>query len=301
MLLARFEKQKSNANRISTQPVWLSTALLYRGKDSLSQDFMDHARHYFGLEFHEVGGDAPQSTIVAQNWDPSLPMPVIAGQNDFWITSFLHLRTTWAGNTFIGAKREKEAFTLYSGRAVQADFLKSETTTYSYAKTKDFEAIVLRCGEASILLVLPGQGAEIGQLLGSMVKNPNMFESLLQRQQGDVRLPPFHLSYDVDLREPLENMGVHRIFQNPAALFSMAPKRDGAKLKGIVQGGSIIVDEHGIRGDAATVMNGIYGGIEGPGPSPFHMLLNHPFLFLIRDNATNALLFSGVVMDPTGQ
>lgn len=182
---------------------------------------------------------------------------------------------------------------------MRAEFLKSETTTYRYAQTKDFEAVVLPCWEASILLVLPGQDTDISQVIASMVKNPETFESLLKRQQGDVRMPPFHLSYEVDLREPLEKMGVHRVFHDTAALFSMAPERNGAKLQGIAQLGSIIVDEHGIQAEAGTLMSGIYGGIEGLVPSPFHMVFDRPFLFLIRDNATNALLFSGVVMNPT--
>jgi serine protease inhibitor len=32
---------------------------------------------------------------------------------------------------------------------------------------------------------------------------------------------------------------------------------------------------------------------------PFHRNLDRPFLFLIRDNLTKALLFEGAVMDPT--
>jgi serine protease inhibitor len=34
---------------------------------------------------------------------------------------------------------------------------------------------------------------------------------------------------------------------------------------------------------------------------PFHMVLNRPFLFIVRDNVTNALLFVGVMMNPNLQ
>jgi serine protease inhibitor len=317
MLLARFERPKSSPNRELTLPkpgannaqgklrpatpeeMWLSTAFLYRGKDSLSQNFMDRARYYFGLDFQEVGEDTPQSTILAQNWDLSLPMPAIAGQNDFWITSFLHLRSFWSGNTFAFTKREKHDFKIRSGSVVQADFLKSETKSYPYAKTEEFEAIVLPCREASLVLVLPEQDKDINQLMASMAKDPDMVESLLKRQQGDLQLPLFHFSYEGEFREPLEKMGVHRIFHDTRALLAMAPGRDGGKLQGVAQISEIAIDEHGIRADAGTAVGGIFGGIEGLNTSPFHMILNRPFLFLIRDNTTNALLFSGVVMNPT--
>ena len=62
---------------------------------------------------------------------------------------------------------------------------------------------------------------------------------------------------------------------------------------------SLEVDRSGIRADAETVAGGIYGGIMGGPAQPFHMRLNRPFLFMIRDNITGALLFAGAVMDPS--
>ena len=317
MLLARFGRPVPYPTRNSTLPqlggdaaqeqsrsatpeeMWLSTAFLYRGKDSLSQDFMDRARYSFGFEFREVGEDTPQSTIFAQNWDSSLPVPAITGSNDFWVTSFLHLRAFWSGNAFAFTKRDKHEFKVRSGSLVQADFLTSETKTYPYVRTKDFEAIVLPCREASMLLVLPEQASDISQLMASMVRDPDMVESLLKGQQGDVQLPLFHFSYEGDFRAPLETMGIHRIFYDPQTLISMAPRRSGGILQGVAQISEIAIDEKGIRADAGTSVSGIFGGIEGIQSTPFHMILNRPFLFLIRDSVTNALLFSGVVMNPT--
>jgi len=40
-------------------------------------------------------------------------------------------------------------------------------------------------------------------------------------------------------------------------------------------------------------------GICGDCFNPFHMVVNRPFLFFVRDNVTNSLLFAGAVMDPS--
>jgi serine protease inhibitor len=226
-------------------------------------------------------------------------VPVITGSNDFWVTSFLHLRDFWSGNTFAFTKRDKHDFKVRSGSPVQADFLTSETKSYAYIYTKDFEAIVLPCGEASLLLVLPEQDSDIAQLIASMAKNPDMVESLFKKQQGDVQLPLFHFSYESDFRESLERMGLDHIFHDIGALLAIAPRRSGGMLQGVAQISDIAVDELGIRAGAGTTMGGVFGGIEGIQSTPFHMILNRPFLFLIRDSVTNALLFSGVVMNPT--
>ena len=316
MLLARFEKPKppppqssSSSKKQSAEDLqylrsgkpaesWISGAFLFRGEGSLSQNFINRVKYNFGFEFRAVGIHSSQSEVLARNWDPSLPMPEVTGDNDFWITSFTHLRTSWAGNTFVGAKREKHDFRLQSGSIVQADFLKSENNVYPYARTDDFEAIVLSCWQASILLVMPPQGRDISQLESAIADDPQMIESLLKRSVGDVQLPPFHFIYSSDLRDPLEKMGVRGIFSsNPNDLLFMVPGKGGV-LRGVTQKSDITVDEEGIRADAGTIFHGIYGGIMAPPPTPFHLVLNRPFIFIIRDTVTNALLFAGVVMNP---
>jgi serpin B len=317
MLLTRFARPKpypkSHTPRSKLDPsllrylqsgkpeeLWVSAAFLYRGEGSMSQDFIDRVTYDFGLPFRAFGEHTPQSEILAKNWDTFLPMPKVTGPNDFWITSFTHLRTSWAGNTFVDAKREKHDFHLRSGDVVQAEFLKSEFEVYPYVRTEEFEAVVLTCWQATILLVLPPADSTIEQLEASLAKNPNLMEPLPAQREGDVRLPPFHFSFEANLRNSLEKMGIHRIFDDGNTLLAMAPRMSGGILRGVAQKTEITVDENGIRADAGTIVHGVYGGIMGV-QSPFHMTLDRPFLFIVRDNVTRALLFAGVVMNPTLQ
>jgi serpin B len=314
MLLARFEKPKprsgqsasksQGAAELSSLPSgkpeesWISAAFLYRVEGSLSQNFIDRVKYDFGFDFRPAGVRASQSEVLAKNWDSSLPMPVVTGRNDFWITSFTHLRTSWMGNTFVGAKREKHDFRLQSGSIIRADFLKSEFNVYPHARTEDFEAVVLSCWEASILLVVPAQDRDIGQLESALTNDPRMIESLLARTVGDVQLPPFHFTYEGDLRNFLEKMGVRSIFNSGSNTLQFMVPGEGGVLRGVVQKSEIAVDEEGIRADAGTIFHGIYGGIMGNPAAPFHLILDRPFLFIVRDRVTNALLFTGIVMNP---
>lgn len=281
------------------EELWLSAAFIYRGEGSLSQDFIDKVTYDFGIPFRAVGERTPQGVVLRKNWDPSLPMPTITGANDFWITSFTHLRTSWAGNTFVDAKREIDDFHLRSGDVVQADFLKSEFEVYPYVHTEQFEAVVLSCWRARIILVLPSADSTVEKLELAYANNPNLVESLLAQREGDVRIPPFHFSFDADFKNALEQMGVRRIFE-ANTLVNMAPRKGGGILRGVAQKTEITVDENGIRADSGTIAHGVFGGVMGV-QQPFHMKLNRPFLFIIRDNVTGALLFAGAVMNPTQQ
>ena len=113
-----------------------------------------------------------------------------------------------------------------------------------------------------------------------------------------MKLPPFHFTFETDLRASLEKMGVRRVFENADTLLAMAPARSGGILRGVAQKAEITLDENGIRADSGTISHGIYGGVLAP-QGPFHMTLDRPFLFIVRDKVTGALLFAGVVANPT--
>jgi serine protease inhibitor len=314
MLLARFEKPKPrpkpSAPRDEHEKLllkllqhgkpeesWLSMAFLYRGKGSLSPEFIERVKYRFGFQFRAVDEKTPQSQILAQNWDPTMPIPTIKDSNDFWITSAVHLRTSWAGNTFIEAKPQTQDFHLRLGQIAHTDFLKSETTYYPYVRADEFEAVVFTCWQATILFVLPPPNADISQVEVALAKNPDMVEPFLAPHEGDVQMPTFHFVYETDMRDSLQKLGVHLIFSDNTTLLSMAPNRSGGKLRGVAQKTEITVDQDGIRADSGTISNGAYGGVMMV-REPFHMTLNRPFIFLIRDTVTHALLFIGVVMNP---
>ena len=57
------------------------------------------------------------------------------------------------------------------------------------------------------------------------------------------------------------------------------------------------VDEKGTEAAAATAIVMVETSL--PGDGPFDFTANRPFLFLIRDRMTGAVLFIGRVLDPS--
>jgi serpin B len=185
---------------------------------------------------------------------------------------------------------------------VTVDFLTTAEEQYRYVLTSEFEAVELPSVKATVLLVLPPADSSVEALEALLASNPDAIESLLAPREGDVMLPPFHFALESNLRNSLERLGLGRVFTNPQALIRMAP--EGTLLTGVAQKTEITLDENGIRADSGMIFYGVMGGITPPGqppPQPFHMILDRPFLFVVRDNATRALIFEGAVMNPALQ
>ena len=68
----------------------------------------------------------------------------------------------------------------------------------------------------------------------------------------------------------------------------------------VVHQANIDVDEKGTEAAAATAVGMDTGGCTGPLPAKTKTLrLDKPFLFVLRDVETGAILFMGRVTDPT--
>jgi serpin B len=98
----------------------------------------------------------------------------------------------------------------------------------------------------------------------------------------------------VSLKEPLKNMGMKLAFDVSADFSGI----DGTKLlyvDNVYHKAFIEVNEQGTEASAATcvVLN-----FKGIGSNP-KFLANRPFIYLIRDKVTCAVIFMGRVMDPT--
>ena len=113
-------------------------------------------------------------------------------------------------------------------------------------------------------------------------------------------MPKFGIDTRADLVPTLQAMGMNAATDGGAA--DLTGITDAARLSiaNVVHQANIDVDERGTEAAAATAVGGDTTGCGAPSPRETRTLrLNHPFLFLIRDAETGAILFLGRVTDPT--
>lgn len=117
--------------------------------------------------------------------------------------------------------------------------------------------------------------------------------SLFRPTSLAVWVPRFDIDTSLELSEALSQLGMKKAFRRSEADFSGAVRGKPTWIGLIKQACRLRVDEQGTEAAAATAA-GMITGV----PSIF--AANHPFLFLVRDTHTGAILFTGRVADPTG-
>ena len=289
MLLARFNDDN---NKIATR-------FVFRKGAAISADFLKVIKRDFGVEYQVAEDTTTQKHAPSQGYDFSFAPPKTEGKskNNFWVMNRTDLDARWSGNTFVMGKTKLDDFTLGAGTVKRTSMLVSELSMYEYVKTPEFELIRLNCGSAYVVLVLPAPDKSIQDLEKRLADGTMLADGKLPKAVGDVEVPEFHLQYEVNLRPVLEAMGISRVFTHMDSLLGLSPA--GAMLQDFSQKVDMKFDKEGIHAHAFTLGGGIAGGIMGGGPPPFHMVCNRPFLFLIRDDYTDSLLFAGVVVDPS--
>lgn len=111
----------------------------------------------------------------------------------------------------------------------------------------------------------------------------------------DVSLPRFEVRWRADLPEALEALGVVDAFVPALADLTGMTTWPQLHVSAVVHEGWVKVDEIGTEAAAATAVMG--EDTSAPEPATFHA--DRPFLFLVRDRVTGAVLFVGKVVDPS--
>jgi serpin B len=115
-----------------------------------------------------------------------------------------------------------------------------------------------------------------------------------------VTMPRFGIESRADLADALIAMGMPLAFDVETADFSgISPIafETGLYIKKVIHQANIDVDEKGTEAAAATAVVMATGG--GPGTREIVFKVDRPFLFLVRDVPTGAILFMGRVVDPS--
>ena len=124
--------------------------------------------------------------------------------------------------------------------------------------------------------------------------SPSVLASL-HTQEVSVGFPHFSFRTNVPLKATLQSLGMTDAFAGGVADLSGMDGSRGLYLQDVLHQGFIGVDEAGTEAAAATAV--VVGRLSAGGS----IRMDRPFLFLIRDVPTGAVLFLGRVLDPSAR
>jgi serpin B len=268
-------------------------------------DYLKRIRvsYHAGLEEldFEANPDAAREKINAwvarrteQKIQDLLPKDVVTVDTRLVLTNAIYYSAAWL-HPFAEKDTAAGDFSLADGKKIEVPLMHGRIfTRIGYPKGFSILNLPYKGQEMSMVVILPKDPAGLPQIEKQLSEtNLNAWlDKLMDPQPVDVTLPKFKVTGEFQLKETLEQMGMRDAFVFRKADFSGMATGDKLFLGAVVHKAYVDVNEKGTEAAAAT---GVVVETRSA-PSPFRA--DHPFLFLIRDNATGSILFLGRLANP---
>ena len=189
------------------------------------------------------------------------------------------------------------------GGEIEAPMMRQEGR-FGYARGDGHQAVELLYddGEMSMAILFPDEGRfrEFEESLDASVVDRILED--LETRRVLLAMPKFEVKASFSLADALEAMGMPNAFDERAADFSgmdgnscLAGDAECLLVTDVVHQAFVSVDEAGTEAAATTAV--IVGTKSVDPAEPVSLTIDRPFIFLVRDQATGAVLFVGRVSE----
>jgi serpin B len=228
---------------------------------------------------------------------------LLTSDTKFVLTNAAYFKADWEMPFDKNLTKEK-LFSITATQQVQVPMMHLPKAYFRYTKLDELQVLELPYigNKLSMVILLPKQVDGLADLESRLTpKNLENWLSFSEVRYDDdaskgvkVWLPKFKMSSKFNLKEVLSNMGMRLAFIDGAANFSGINDKARLAISEVVHKAFVDVNEEGTEAAAATA---VIGGTRGGGQPP-SFVVDHPFLFLIRDNQSGSILFIGRVVNP---
>ena len=280
----------------------IANSIWYRQDFHFEEEFINLCKEYFdalvsGLDF----GD-PQAAKTINAWvdentngkiteivdDPIDPLIVM------FLINAIYFKGTW---TYQFDKNETRNawFRLPDGSRKRCQMME-QRGLYKYFSNDDFQAVDLPYGDGdfSMTIFLPHRQTNIDSLIAKFDHESfNYWISCLSfpSDSFDIYIPKFKLEYERGLNDILKAMGMEVAFDPYQADFTKMYREGGVWIDTVKHKTFIEVNEEGTEAAAVTSVSMALG----PPPG---FRVDRPFVFVIRENQSQTILFIGKIVEP---
>ncbi len=280
----------------------IANSVWYRLGFPIKNEFIETNQNYFdarvaGLDFDDASAAKAINDWVAEKTrdkiDHIIDSP-IDPLTMFFLINAIYFKGVWL-NEFDTSLTYDGVFGLPDGSNMDCRMMHQENNFY-YFGTEEFQAIDLPYGDSvfSMTIFLPKPQININDFVDQFTEDSyHLWLTSLESKYVKMSMPKFRLECNLTLNNILSTLGMGIAFTEAADFSNIA---DMTLYISLVKHKTFVeVDEKGTEAAAVTAITGSTTSIN---PNDIYMVIDHPFIFVIRENNSNTILFMGKIIEP---
>jgi serpin B len=269
----------------------------------LQPDFITTNKEYYSAEVRAIDClDSPTTLAVVNQWVsdktygriPSI-LDKVEPSDRVYLINALYFDGLWLSPMTEGWTIN---FTNDDGKIVPIPVI-GQKRSMNYFTDEEVEIASADYGNRtySMVVIMPKENLSIQRVIESLTSEK--WQMWMERQKKEnlfFKLPIFKLDSSRELKDDLEALGLLTAFNDKANFTNMIQEK-GIALSQVIQKANIDVNKYGTTASAATLVKNMWISDFGSSEEPTYIdfLVNRPFIFAIRENSTNTILFMGKV------
>lgn len=283
----------------------IANSLWYGNDIGIKSTFSAQVKEYFDAEVKALDFSSPEAVPAINHWCAtktggkianiiSNPLPA---EMSAMLVNAIYFKSKWYSSVRFDKNNTKPDDFTRSDRSRKKVSMMEQLRYVNYVEDNKMQCAELDFGNRafSMVIILPSPKTDINNYLGELDNNrlKIMMDNFKLRQLR-IKLPRFKAGSDFMLNDALKRVGMKGIFNSDFTRISDQP----VYVSAIQQKTFVEVNEDGVEAAAATASYIIAGAVRRTGIEPVNFFVNRPFLYLIREKSSGAILFIGRMDNP---
>ena len=281
----------------------VANSIWYRKGLKVEPSFISTNQTYYNAEVSALDFASPSAVNTINNWvslktNKAIPSIIesISSDKVMYLINVLYFKGSWR-NKFDAAKTSDQDFHKEDLSVVKCKMMTQEST-YRSLINESFSAIEMPYGQGNFIMtvMVPATGKNTSDLIADFnAGNWKKWNDAMNSNKVQISLPRFKMTYEKTLNELLSAMGMVDAFNSNIADFTRLSSDRTLYISEVKHKTMVEVNEEGTIAAAVTSTGMSAVSIQ----LPQVINVNKPFVFVISEKSTGAILFTGRIMDPT--
>jgi serpin B len=283
----------------------IANSIWFNNTRRFEQQYLDTNKYYFDAEITGLDFRNPSAADTINDWVrekthdriDGIVSPPIPSDMAMYLINAIYFKGVWT-HKFDENATQDDYFNLTDGSRQPVRMMQM-TRKFRYFEDSTVQAITLPYGQERFAMTILLPRPERDLTAFALELKDSTISRWLQcsLRRGSLHLPRFKIEYERILNDVLQEMGMKRAFSPDSADFSRMSTSDTLYISEVKHKSFVEVNEEGTEAAAATSVGMALTASADVALPPFVMRVDRPFVFLIHEQTSKAILFIGRIMN----